>query len=316
MRLCAQTLIILGWAGFSGCIFDSRGLSSDAYVPHDSSPATMLDLELDQGMDLQPDQSLDMGNVCVDNPQSAVCALQSIQDQVGLTGVCEQGQFIPTRSCFTEAPCQRGICILTDTCVPCPSPSCEGICTVFHREQGGCCVTAGDNDEGTGADLCEHGVQCKSGLCTLDGNCFQACQPATASCPEGTACGTVLVTFANRSTSIYTGCKRLMMDAGAPDQRPTDASMSDQGLTDANQGDAIEADANASDASSADASVTDALQGEDANASDALQGEDANASDALQGEDANASDALQGEDANASDALQGEDGLADIGPRE
>ncbi len=263
MRLRAQTLIILGWAGFSGCIFDSRGLNSDAYVPHDSYRETTLDLEIDQGRDqgrdLLPDQSLDMGNVCVDNPQSAVCALQGVQDKVGLTGVCQQGQFIPTRSCFTEAPCRRGICILTDTCVPCPSPSCEGVCTIFHQEQGGCCVTAGDNGEGTGADLCEHGVQCKSGLCTLDGNCFQACQPSTAGCPEGTVCGTVMVTFANRSTSIYTGCKRLVMDAGAPDQRPSDA----------NQGDAVGADAN-----STDANASDALQGEDANASDALQGED------------------------------------------
>jgi len=245
--LTGRRLLALACAiSLGGCVFDSHGLRNDATVPADSARDASSDLAQDQGGDLSPDLLPDLGNVCSEEPSSAVCFFDHL-DQAGTTGYCEDGRFVAVRRCYPQAPCTRGICNLAADCVPCPSLPCEGTCTVFFKEQGGCCVSAYSAGEGAGADLCEEGSQCRSGLCTLDGNCFQACEPGEGQCPGSTSCARVQISFANHSTKLFYGCKLRPVDGGPGDlvPRETEASPGDLGISEAGLGEGNGPDASA-----------------------------------------------------------------------
>jgi hypothetical protein len=196
----------------SGCVFDKSGPA----VPGGSDAAG-----LDQ---LQPDVTSDLplpSNPCEPPQTGNVCRFESQTDVVGQAGTCKGNVFDETspylRNCFSVAACNED----TGQCQPlcsadCPKQACpQGqVCTLFFVGQTGhrCCVTPNPlNGAKVATDSCQSNTDCKSGLCTLEGNCFEPC---VGQCEGGLVCGLVVVREGDKEMTVY-GCKKPTPEAGA-----------------------------------------------------------------------------------------------------
>jgi len=180
-------------------------------------------------VDLAGDLAVDVGIVAHPACQTPASGRVCLGESPGQVGACEGGALTALRHCFAEAPCRDGFCDpqAGGGCISCSGCNAgDELCTLFdtpQKQPETCCVTASpSNGGGDHATSCVTGEVCRSGLCTTEGFCFEACGSFHA-CALST-CGVVQVVVHEVPVN-RTGCRPLQPDGDvAPGDGPRDGT--------------------------------------------------------------------------------------------
>jgi hypothetical protein len=237
--ISARALIMLSWLLVQGCIFDGTGLKGrpDGPVPdhpriEDSKTdpdgkrdqSAPLDRALESNVDLKRDARTDLSTPCQATQWGKLCRPDP-GNSYGQSGRCEGEKFILERYCFDGQKCdtKSGYCYSSGGCsIKCSN--CQGennVCTAFFNPNDSsiftCCVSLNlKNGTGRGATACAANTACKSGLCTLEGNCYEYCTTGTIpdTCPNGSHCGNVSLPLGTPGITTFGCVKDPSPDAG------------------------------------------------------------------------------------------------------
>ncbi len=201
-------------SGINGSRKDSTtqdiATQADVNNPIEKDFSIVYDSHGEQGMDIE------VSAECQSNPQGFVCHFAP-DDSIGESGLCVNQNFVRERYCFNDAPCnpQSGLCLPNNGCQSCSD--CNGVCTAFVDSLGSlltCCTGQTKNGSGIGTTACTTGDQCRSGICTGAGNCFENCQQISPDpCPAGSRCGTVVIKVGPVEQTVN-GCVLFQPEAG------------------------------------------------------------------------------------------------------
>lgn len=111
----------------------------------------------------------------------------------GVAGICESSGFVEQRSC-PLSQCANGHCLLPASPEECKTTNdCNGawVCTLLVDNYGTVQqVCAAPVAGSPPPPACENGMSCAAGLCTMAGQCFQACEN-DPDCPDLAECKAV-----------------------------------------------------------------------------------------------------------------------------